>query len=86
LDLVFGGRLIGRIISIGPEKIALQSQKFIKSRQFNHLHRQKHRIIDSNPRADTWSSYGSFSGAISWAITMLSSSSSSKKWPRLIGR
>jgi len=50
LDLTFGGRLIGRIVSFGPEKYTLQCHKFIKIHQFNHLHRQKHRIIDSNPQ------------------------------------
>ena len=54
MDLIFGGRLIRRIISFGPEKkYRLQSQKFIKIHQFNHLHRQKHLITDSNPRQRT---------------------------------
>jgi len=45
-----GVGLLGGSSALDQKKYTLQSQKFIKIHQFNHLHRQKHRIIDSNPR------------------------------------
>jgi len=41
---------LGGSSALDQKKYTLQSQKFIKIHQFNHLHRQKHLIIDSNPR------------------------------------
>jgi len=45
-----GVGLLGGSSALDQEKYTFQSQKFIKIHQFNHLHRQKHLILDSNPR------------------------------------